>query len=221
MKLVELARATELFRGVGDAAAEDLLLRLNAVKKSYRKGETVVNAGLKAERILLVASGCLHIYQHTADTHQVLVRTICQGGVLGLWILHVPEVAHWPGTAVAAGPCTVVSLDMKRARDLIAAGDPAILRLALNASKILSRELFETWRKMTVMNAPTIEARIRVYLKELDHETGNSGEVRIPFNREEMAEHLGVSRAALSRSLGLLRDRGLLTWRKNVFRIRF
>ena len=221
MKLVELARATELFRGVRDAAAEDLLLRLNAVKKSYRKGETVVNAGLKAERILLVASGCLHIYQHTADTHQVLVRTICQGGVLGLWILHVPEVAHWPGTAVAAGPCTVVSLDMKRARDLIAAGDPAILRLALNASKILSRELFETWRKMTVMNAPTIEARIRVYLKELDHETGNSGEVRIPFNREEMAEHLGVSRAALSRSLGLLRDRGLLTWRKNVFRIRF
>lgn len=221
MKLVELARATELFRGVRDAAAEDLLLRLNAVKKSYRKGETVVNAGLKAERILLVASGCLHIYQHTAGAHQVLVRTICQGGVLGLWILHVPEVAHWPGTAVAAGPCTVVSLDMKRARDLIAAGDPAILRLALNASKILSRELFETWRKMTVMNAPTIEARIRVYLKELDHETGNSGEVRIPFNREEMAEHLGVSRAALSRSLGLLRDRGLLTWRKNVFRIRF
>ena len=221
MKLVDLARATELFRGVRDAAAEDLLLRLNAVKKSYRKGETVVNAGLKAERILLVASGCLHIYQHTADTHQVLVRTICQGGVLGLWILHVPEVVHWPGTAVAAGPCTVVSLDMRRARDLIAAGDPAILRLALNASKILSRELFETWRKMTVMNAPTIEARIRVYLKELDHETGNSGEVRIPFNREEMAEHLGVSRAALSRSLGLLRDRGLLTWRKNVFRIRF
>lgn len=34
----------------------------------------------------------------------------------------------------------------------------------------------------------------------------------------------GVGDAAaedLSRSLGLLRDRGLLTWRKNVFRIRF
>ena len=221
MELVRLARATELFQGVGDAEADSLLTRLNAVKKSYRKGETVVNAGLPAERIYLIASGCLHVYEHTANAHQVLVRTICQGGVLGLWILHVPEVACWPATAVSAGPCTVVSLDMKRARDLIAAGDPSILHLALNASKILSRELFAAWRKMTVMDAPTIEARIRIYLKELDHEAGDTGKVRIPLNREEMAEHLGVSRAALSRSLGQMRDHGLLTWRKNVFNIRF
>ena len=77
------------------------------------------------------------------------------------------------------------------------------------------------WRKMTVMNAPTIEARIRAYLSLLDNETGRTGRITIPLDRERMAEYLGVSRAALSRSLGMMRDRGLLTWRKNVFRLNF
>jgi CRP-like cAMP-binding protein len=45
--------------------------------------------------------------------------------------------------------------------------------------------------------------------------------VTVPFNRERMAEYFGVTRPALSRAIGQLRDRGLLDWRKNVFTIRF
>ena len=41
------------------------------------------------------------------------------------------------------------------------------------------------------------------------------------FDRERMAEYFGVTRPALSRAIGQLRDRGLLSWRKNVFTIRF
>ena len=93
--------------------------------------------------------------------------------------------------------------------------------LAVNASKILSRELFSTWRKLTVMDAQSIEARIRIYLSELDNESGRTGTVKVPFNRERMAEFFGVTRPALSRALGQMRDRGLLDWRKDVFKIRF
>ena len=221
MEMVRLARATQLFRDLKDAEIADLLSRLNAVKKSYRKGETVMHAGLKADRLMVIASGCLHVYEHEENSRQVLVRTICQGSVLGLWILHVPEITHWPGSVVAATPCTLISLDMARARALIDAGDPDILGLALNASKLLSRELFATWRKMTVMNAPTSEARIRAYLALLNNETGRTGRITIPLDRERMAEYLGVSRVALSRSLGMMRDRGLLTWWKNSFQLKF
>ena len=221
MEMVRLSRATELFRGLGDAEISDMLIRLNAVKKICRKGEIVMHAGFPADRMMVIASGCLHVYDNEQDSRQVLVRTICQGSVLGLWILHVPEITHWPGYVIAATPCTLISLEMARARALIDAGDPAILGLALNASRLLSRELFATWRKMTVVNAPTIETRIRAYLSLLDNESGRTGRVVIPLDREHMAEYLGVSRAALSRSLGLMRDRGLLTWRKNDFRLNF
>ena len=41
----------------------------------------------------------------------------------------------------------------------------------------------------------------------------------MPFDRERMAEYLGVTRPSLSRALGHLRDQGLITWRKNVFKL--
>lgn len=36
MEMVRLARATQLFRDLEDAEISDMLVRLNAVKKSYR-----------------------------------------------------------------------------------------------------------------------------------------------------------------------------------------
>lgn len=222
MKLSRLAQNTELFRGLGQAEIENLLDRLNGVKKTYRRGETVVHAGFPADRLMLVASGHLHVYEQMSDDRPVLVREIGLGEALGLWILHMPEISCWPGTIVAVENCTLISLDMARMRALLAEDAPhLVVPLALNSSKMLSRELFSTWRKLTVMDAQTIEARIKIYLSELNNESGGTGAVTIPFNRERMAEYFGVARPSLSRTLCQMRDRGLLTWRKNSFQINF
>ena len=221
MKLSTLALATELFKGFSEGEVEDLLTRLNAVKRMYKRGETVMHAGFKADRLMVVASGRLHVYEQMASDHPVLVREIGLGEVLGLWILHVPEISHWPGAVVTAEPSTLISLDMARMRALIATVDSRIVRLSVNISRLLSRELFTTWRKLAVMDAQTIEARIKIYLSELNNESGNSGEVTVPFNRERMAEYFGVMRPSLSRTLCQMRDRGLLDWKKKVFRINF
>ena len=217
MNLTELALGMKIFAGLSAKEVENTLYRLNAVKRLYRKGEILVHSGMEADRLLVVASGHLHVYTHTEREHQVLVREIGKDEVLGLWILHVPEVSYWPGTVVAAENSVIVSLDMERARRLLSSDEPSRAKLSANAASILANELFSTWRKLMVMDAPTIETRVMTYLGELDNEAGNTGKVIVPFNRERMAEYLGVTRPALSRAIGLLRDRGLLSWRKNVF----
>lgn len=221
MTLIDLARSTELFRGLSAEEVEGVLYRLNGVKKTFAKDETVVHAGLEAKRMFAVASGRLRVYEQTSEVHSVFVREIAEGEVLGLWIAHMPDVTCWPGTVVAVEPCTLLSLDIAAARRMMGTSGPTVARIGVNASKMLSRELFTTWRKLMVMDAPTIESRIRVYLSELDNETGRTGSVTVPFDRERMAEYFGVTRPALSRTLGQMRDRGLLTWRKSVFKINF
>ena len=218
---LDLARRAELFSGLDASDLESLVYRLNGVRKAYEKGETIVHAGLEATRLMVVVSGHLHVYEEMSEERHVLVREIGPGEVLGLWILHVPEVNCWPGTVVAAEDSDLLSLGMEATRSAMFESNGIAARLAANSSKILSRELFRTWRKLTVMDAPTIEARIRTYLSVLDNETGRTGRVTIPFDRERMAEYFGVTRPALSRAIGQMRDRGLLTWRKNVFTIRF
>lgn len=219
--IVDIARGTDLFRGFSAAKVESLLYRFNGVKKTFSKGETVAHAGLEAKRLFVVASGRLRVYEKTARGHQIFVREICAGEVLGLWILFTPEIACWPGTVVAAEPSVLVSLDMPVVRQMMDLALPEVARFSSNVSKILAREFFSAWRKMTVMNAPTIEAKIQMYLTELNNETGKTGTVIVPFDRNRMAEYFGVTRPALSRALGHMRDRGLLSWRKSEFRINF
>ncbi|MBQ3808307.1 MAG: Crp/Fnr family transcriptional regulator [Kiritimatiellae bacterium] len=219
--IVDIARGTDLFRGFSAAKVESLLYRFNGVKKTFSKGETVAHAGLEVKRLFVVASGRLRVYEKTARGHQIFVREICAGEVLGLWILFTPEIACWPGTVVAAEPSVLVSLDMPVVRQMMDLALPEVARFSSNVSKILAREFFSAWRKMTVMNAPTIEAKIQIYLTELNNETGKTGVVKVPFDRNRMAEYFGVTRPALSRALGHMRDRGLLSWRKSEFRINF
>ena len=219
--IVDLAISADLFRGFSSSEVDSLLYRFGGVKKSVAKGETVALAGLEATRLFVVVSGRLRVYEKTARDHQIFVREICVGEVLGLWILFTPEITCWPGTVVAAEPGLLISLDMSVVRQMMEMAAPEMARFSSNVSKILAREFFSAWRKMTVMNAPTIEAKIQMYLTELDNETGKTGVVKVPFDRERMAEYFGVTRPALSRSLGHLRDRGLISWRKNEFRINF
>lgn len=219
--IVDLARGADLFKGFSPSEVESLLYRSNGVKKSFAKGETVALAGLEANRLFVVVSGRLRVYEKIVGGHDIFARELRVGEVLGLWILFTPEISCWPGTIVAAEPSTLISLDIAVVRRMIEVAEPRMARLSSNISKILAREFFSAWRKLAVMNAPTIEAKIQMYLTELNNETGNTGVVKVPFDRERMAEYFGVTRPALSRSLGHLRDRGLISWRKNEFRINF
>ncbi len=218
---MESSETAGLFAGLSAHDVEALTLRLNGVRRTYRRGETVVHAGLKAERLMLVQKGRLRVYENTGDDRAVLVREIGPGEALGLWILYMPDVTCWPGSVEAVEESALLSLDLARARTLFAEGGAAAARLADNAARLLARELFAMWRKVSVMDASTIEARVRIYLTTLDNESGNTGTVVAPLNRARMAEYFGVSRPSLSRTLCQMRDRGLLAWRRNVFEIKF
>ena len=220
MNLTDLAHGMKIFAGLSPREIDDILYRHNAVKKLYRKGEIIVHAGMEADRLMVVASGRLHVYSDTTDDQHILVREICKDEVLGLWILHLPEVAYWPATVVAAANSVLISFSMESARRLLSSNEPTAARLSANSAQVIARELLSTWRKLMVMDAPNIEKKVMAYLAELDNESGSTGEVVVPFNRERMSEYLGVTRPALSRAIGQLRDRGILSWRKNVFKLK-
>ena len=48
---------------------------------------------------------------------------------------------------------------------------------------------------------------------------GSVSEIRIPYNRQELADYLAVDRSALSAELGRMRDDGLIRFERNRFTI--
>ena len=85
--------------------------------------------------------------------------------------------------------------------------------LALSAQKnlTLSRKIFHTAPK-------TIRGRLLSYLSDQAVRAG-SRSFSIPFDRQQLADYLGVERSALSHELGKMRREGLLRFRKNVFHL--
>ena len=62
---------------------------------------------------------------------------------------------------------------------------------------------------LLMYSSPDIEAMVK--------ETGVDGSIAVPFDRQGLADFLGVHRTALSRTISKLVAAGRLTCRKNVF----
>ena len=73
-------------------------------------------------------------------------------------------------------------------------------------------------RKIGHMARRSIRDKLLSYLSAQAIQAGGP-EFDIPLDRQQLADYLAVDRSALSAALGKLRDEGVLTFRKNHFRL--
>ena len=86
-----------------------------------------------------------------------------------------------------------------------------LLTITARKNLALSRRIFYTSSK-------TIRGRLLSYLSD-QAVLQNSPSFSIPFDRQQLADYLGVDRSALSNELGKMRRDGLLSARKSHFRL--
>ena len=87
-----------------------------------------------------------------------------------------------------------------------------LLRMTAMKNLHLSRRNFYT-------SAKTIRERVVMYLSAEAVRQG-SNTFEIPFDRQAMADYLGVERSALSKELGRMKKEGIIGCRKNWFEIK-
>ena len=68
------------------------------------------------------------------------------------------------------------------------------------------------------MGQRTTRDKLLSYLS-MESRKAHSAVFDIPFNRQELADYLGVERSAMSACLGKLRDEGMLTFDKQHFHL--
>ena len=92
-------------------------------------------------------------------------------------------------------------------------------QLIRNMLRISARKNLGLSTRMMHIAPKTIRDRVLSYLSAQALENG-SPHFRIPFDRRELAEYLGVDRSALSGELGKMQREGLILCRKNEFTLR-
>ena len=208
---------TPLFLGASPEEIEAMTACLEAETRTYEKGQMIYRAGDTAAALGLVLRGRVLIVHDdfwgnatvmdSAGAGQIFAETYaCTPGE--------PLMVH----VTAAESAEVLFLRADRLLAVERSAGPAqgtLVRnlLALSAQKnlTLSRKIFHTAPK-------TIRGRLLSYLSDQAVRAG-SRSFTIPFDRQQLADYLGVERSALSHELGKMRREGLLRFRKNFFQL--
>ena len=87
-----------------------------------------------------------------------------------------------------------------------------------NMLKILSEKNVFLTSKIECLSKRSIRSKLLSYLSDFALKK-NTNEFKIPFNRQELADFLGVDRSALSSELSKLQKEKILKFNKNEFKL--
>ena len=213
-----LISKTELFRGTTPEEIKEMLFCLNAQTKHYSKGEYICRAGDYIRTMGMVLSGSVNIEHDDVWGNKSILDNISIGQVFAETYSCLPNeqlMVH----VVAAEQTEALFLDMERLLKTchsLCSFHSRLIRnlLAVTARKniILTRKIFQTTPK-------SIRGKLLSYFSFQAMAQGKY-QFEIPFNRQQLADYLGVDRSALSNELSKMKQEGLLSYEKNNFSLR-
>lgn len=199
--------ALPLFRGVPAEELPALLARASAWTCAFQKGELLLRRGDVTRRLGLVLEGSVHIIREDFWGNRSIVGLAGPGEVFAESYALAGEPLEV--SVLAAAPGAALFLEADGLTDA---------RLTANLLHLLARKNLMLTRKMRHMARRTTRDKLLSYLSAQALAAGSS-EFDIPMDRQQLADYLAVDRSAMSAALGKLRDEGVLTFRKNHFRL--
>ena len=206
---------TPLFHGIRENELEGLLSCLNAREKRFRKDETILRAGDTVSAVGLVEEGSVNIVVNFYRGNSNIFGHVEKGSIFA------ENYAAIPGQellcdVVAAEDCTVLFLDMNKLEATCSNGCVFHNRLIHNLLRISATKNLGLSLRMMHIAPKSLRERLLSYLSEQAMEHG-SAHFTIPFDRQQLADYLGVDRSAMSNELSKMQKDGLITYRKNEF----
>ena len=119
---------------------------------------------------------------------------------------------------IAMSDCEVLFLDVRKILKVCPNACEFHQNLVQNLLAISAQKNLNLSRRIFHTSSKTIRGRLLSYLSYQAMECGKN-EFDIPYNRQQLADYLGVDRSAMSNELGKMQKDGLIEVKRNHFRI--
>ena len=204
---------TPLFHGILEEELRELLSCLNAREKEYKKGGIIFRAGESITELGLVEEGSVNIVVNFYWGNSGIFGHVTQGSVFAETYAAIPG-KELICDAVAAEDSLILFLDMRHLTTTCASGCSFHQRIVHNLIRIFAQKNYSLSTRMMHIAPKTLRERLLSYLSEQAMEHG-SAQFSIPFDRQQLADYLGVDRSAMSNELSKRQRDGLITYKKN------
>lgn len=216
-KFLALLQEMPLFKGIQAEELSKLLNCLGATVRTYPKDAYILRAGDPVKLVGIVLSGEVCVMKEDFDGNRRIITTVGPKGIFAE-ALSFAQVADSPMTVQASTQSQVMFVDFLRISTVCTHACAFHSRLIQNMLLLLAQKNFTLNEKLDILSMRTIRQKISAYLLSQRALQGQE-KIRIPYNRAELADYLGVNRSALSRELSQMQKEGLLSFRKNMFEL--
>lgn len=206
-----------LFKGMDQNEINSILKCLDAKEKNFYKGSYVWHAGDTPDYIGIVVKGQVNIIKEDILGNRTVIANILPFQIFGE-SFYIAKAETYPVSAQATIDSIVILLKYEKltspCRNLCAFHK----KLIDNMLELIAKKNIKLNNRINCIIKKTTKQKLLFYLVT-EMKIHNKYEVSIPFNREELADYLGVNRSALSRELSSLKKSGVLLFNKNNFKL--
>lgn len=204
-----------LFAGSTAQEVADMLGCLGWHEHSYLAGERIFHVGERIKDVGLVIEGNVRIESVDVWGNVSVIGTWGPGQLFGESYAAVPDEPLMVDV-VAATDCHIMFLEVAKVLTTCSRACPNHSRTSANLTRMIARQNLELSRRILHVAPKTIRQKALAYLSD-EAERAGSCEFDIPYNRQQLADYLGVDRSALSAELSRMAQEGILETRRNHF----
>lgn len=208
---------TPLFSGVPEAQLPALLGCLAPRRQQYPAGHLIFAEGSPAGQIGLVLAGRVQILQEDFYGNRHIIAALGEGELFAE-AFACARVENLPVSVFAVQDCTVLLFSAQRILHPCQSSCDFHQKIVLNLLQNMARKNLNMNQKLLLLSRKSTRQKLMAYLSAQAKAAGNS-EFTIGFDRQQLADYLGVERSAMSAELGKLAKEGFLRTKKNRFRL--
>ena len=215
MNRSEILAQTQLFVGSAPDEIEAMLECLGARERTFKMGARIHRMGDVVNTVGLVLEGLVRIESVDVWGNVSVLGTAEAGDMFGEAYAAVPDEPLMVDV-VAAKDSVVLFLNLSKVLITCPRQCPHHSRTSMNMTAIIARRSLALSRRILHVAPKTIRGKVLAYLSDMAERTGRR-EFDIPFDRQQLADYLGVDRSALSAELSRMQKAGLIETRRSHF----
>jgi len=210
----EVLKSAPMFDNIDATDTEQILGCLGAERKFFHKDDILLLAGDKPRYIGVVIEGELYVNKEDRDGNRHIIAAVTPGQVFAE-ALCCADISESPVTVTSETDSLVLLLDFSRLLRTCPNSCVFHSRLIQNMLELVAKKNLLLQERMEIISLKSIRSKVMRYLEAFVPAQGY--EITIPFNREQLADHLCVERSALSHELARMKKDGLIDYHKNKF----
>ena len=202
-----------LFFNIAEHELPALLERLGATAVSYEKKAVIFWEGQSMDAVGIILSGCVHIVREDCGGNRSVIAQLEAPQLFG-GACAFAGIKKMPVSVIAASSSEIVLIS---AQKMLSASreDPRIIQ---NLLRMIAEKNLLLKEKVDYMSIRTTKEKLMAYLSAQAKAQG-SRTFTIPYDRQTLADYLGVERSAMSAELGKLRTEGKINFKRNCFEL--